>query len=479
MIQGMFIILALTMPVIALLRNVMGKRAQALMLKDSPEEGNRRVLSGKVSEKPANSTPALNALDSHSFDQETDNLRYKVAQDSLQLFRQWSVSAVIGVAAAFLLWQAFFLIVGGELENIIGVNSVAGLFIGLIVIRYFYYVGNFKDKALNAVERPGWFRRWILIAPEQIIKTLIHPKYFLYPLLIVVISIRAAANTFFGWQFWAGLAFLLPMIFHWRILKKANKADNHRLLILRVFGRDSNMDLTFGAIRRYWQHIGSSFTIVDPSYIRYKYRGHSENQISVAFFSCLAWALIFGTPEFNEWFFIGPTLSLVIIIGYGIATFLMYLKAPLSFAKSRNQIDGRINSFMENPRRWDLTFKDLDMYCFDNTWEEAVSAFTNNADVVLMDLRGFSEKNKGCETEINFLFDTVHLDKIVFLIDSENDITGVEKMILELWDQLKDDSPNLDNSEPKATVYNIQDQTKEDVKGLINALVLAAEKEAV
>ena len=61
-----------------------------------------------------------------------------------------------------------------------------------------------------------------------------------------------------------------------------------------------NMDLTFGAIRRYWQHLGPTFTVVDPSYIRYKYRGHSENQISVVFFSCLAWVWVFGTPEFSE-----------------------------------------------------------------------------------------------------------------------------------------------------------------------------------
>jgi hypothetical protein len=477
LIQGMIIALLITMPVIYVLRMVLGKRAQALMLKSSPKEGNTRVLSGEIADQVAKTTPKLLELDRESIDPNSDTVRHAQTRGSLHLFRRWIIYDAVGVAGVLSLWQLFFWSVGGEAKNLLPVNYVSGGFIVLLCIRYFVYAGNYKDKALTGAQKAGWFRRWILIAPEQIIKTLIHPKYSLYPLLALVALINAGFSSFYAWQLWAGMAVIAPLLLHLHVMKLANKAPNRRLLILRVFGRDANMDLTFGAIRRYWQHIGSTFTVVDPSYIRYKYRGHSENQISVIFFSCLAWAWIFGTPAFNDWFYIGPIVGVIIVLGYIVAMIFMYLQAPHSFAKNRAQIDGRIEKFMQRPRRWDLSFKDLDMYCFDDTWEEAVSAFTESSDVVLMDLRGFSQQNKGCATEINFLFDTITLDRIVFLVDDENDAKAADEMIRDLWEKLKVGSPNLAITSPVATMFNIKGQNAEDVKGLINTLVTAARKQ--
>ena len=43
--------------------------------------------------------------------------------------------------------------------------------------------------------------------------------------------------------------------------------------------------------------------------------------------------------------------------------------------------------------------------CYDNTWKIAVAEFVSVANVVLMDLRGYSTNRKGCDYEVDLLLD--------------------------------------------------------------------------
>jgi hypothetical protein len=476
MIAVMFIIiLAMTLPVVAALRGVLGKRVQALMLKSSPVIEAAPSTSDEAQEVAATTTPRVIRLDGESISAEADEARQAETRGSLSLFRRWWVYDAVGVTIVLVLWQLFFVAVGGDFGNLSGINLLIAGYLVVITVRYFVYAGQYKDRAIRAAQPPGWFRRWVIVGPEQLLRLFIHPRYSLYPLLFLVYLIFVAASTFFGWMFWAALTLLVVLMLRVHLAWLAGKGTNRRLLILRVFGRDKSTVLTFGAIRRYWGHIGSSFTIVDRSYIRYKYRGHSEIHIAVVLFACMAaiW-LNGGAFYWNQVWGVSVALGVIIVLGYIVALVVMYFLAPRSFAASTPQIQDRLERLLRRPRGWDLSFKDLDMYCFDNTWRDAVAAFVDSTDVVLMDLRGYSDQNKGCEYEVDFLFDNLPINRIVFLVDRDNDMLPVEKLIRERWEHLKVDSPNLAVPDPAATVYNIKDQSTADVKGLINTLVADA-----
>ncbi len=60
-------------------------------------------------------------------------------------------------------------------------------------------------------------------------------------------------------------------------------------------------------------------------------------------------------------------------------------------------------------------------YCFDGTWQSALAALVQRADVVLMDLRGFQAKNAGCRHELGVLSQAANVQRVVLLHDERTD----------------------------------------------------------
>ncbi len=69
----------------------------------------------------------------------------------------------------------------------------------------------------------------------------------------------------------------------------------------------------------------------------------------------------------------------------------------------------------------DGRFRINDFYCFDTTWQSVLLALVVRADRVLMDLRGFTKKNRGCLFELEALGKATHVRRIVLLTDGETD----------------------------------------------------------
>ena len=61
------------------------------------------------------------------------------------------------------------------------------------------------------------------------------------------------------------------------------------------------------------------------------------------------------------------------------------------------------------------------MYCFDTTWQAALTALVQRADVVLMDLRGFHARNAGCRHELGVLSLAAPVQRVVLLHDNRTD----------------------------------------------------------
>ena len=91
----------------------------------------------------------------------------------------------------------------------------------------------------------------------------------------------------------------------------------------------------------------------------------------------------------------------------------------------------------------------------------------------MMDLRGFSDENKGCEYEVDFLFDNVTLSRIVFVANDKS-VDAVKKLIKERWEKLLNSSPNLNNKSPKALLYIASSENEKEIQGIIDILLLTS-----
>jgi hypothetical protein len=89
------------------------------------------------------------------------------------------------------------------------------------------------------------------------------------------------------------------------------------------------------------------------------------------------------------------------------------------------------------------------------------------ADVVLMDLRGFNESNRGCIFELTELVNLIDLDRILLLVDRSTDREQLRCVLEQAWAGLRDGSPNSGKRDPVLNVVS-------DQSALSSALLMAA-----
>jgi hypothetical protein len=87
------------------------------------------------------------------------------------------------------------------------------------------------------------------------------------------------------------------------------------------------------------------------------------------------------------------------------------------FIANGAELDERLRGFDLTPDP-DGRYRVNECYCFDSTWKAALAALVREADVVLMDLRGFRAENLGCRHELRVLSGAGHPRRVVLLHDS-------------------------------------------------------------
>ncbi|WP_300654798.1 hypothetical protein [Hydrogenophaga sp.] len=90
------------------------------------------------------------------------------------------------------------------------------------------------------------------------------------------------------------------------------------------------------------------------------------------------------------------------------------------FVANEAQVAERLRDFDFEPDP-DGRYRVNECYCFDSTWQQALAALVAQADVVLMDLRGFQARNQGCRHELGVLATAAHLQRVVLLFDASTD----------------------------------------------------------
>lgn len=112
-----------------------------------------------------------------------------------------------------------------------------------------------------------------------------------------------------------------------------------------------------------------------------------------------------------------------------------------------------------------------EFFCHDDTWRPTMLRLAQEADVVLMDLRGFTPQNQGCRYELQQLLDFVPLERVIVLIDADAPRDFIEGTLGMLWQSSRVDSPN--RTATPARVRLQEDRGENTVARLVDALLAA------
>lgn len=104
------------------------------------------------------------------------------------------------------------------------------------------------------------------------------------------------------------------------------------------------------------------------------------------------------------------------------ADIFTFLDGGLSrrFIQRPGDVGARLAAFDLEPDA-DSRFRVNECYCHDTTWQDALHALVERADVVLMDLRGFRAHNAGCRFELATLARSARIARVVVLTDAQTE----------------------------------------------------------
>ncbi len=319
-------------------------------------------------------------------------------------------------------------------------------------------------------------------------------------LLAAVSSLAAVAITLVGLRSELPVLLVLPalaqiayLLQEFRALRRAAKQDgNRKLVILRVFGSDKNTAFTFGRLMEQWRFIGSFLTIVDPAYIRYKFtvlkKGGLGNSLGTLLTLGTLAALLDNAvkylsqlyPQFlpASWASLPPEalLTRVRAIAYLVLSVLAVLPMLVyiwrRFLKSPAQAAAGVERIRRSGLSLETDFHGSPFFCYDDVWRPAVRKMLAAADVVLMDLRGFSEKRQGSAYELGELVDFYPVDRLLFLVDAATPRPLLQELILDRWSKMRAESPNRAIREPIIQLFETGNQVPSDIRhiaGLLSA----------
>ncbi|MYM62809.1 hypothetical protein [Pseudomaricurvus sp. HS19] len=121
--------------------------------------------------------------------------------------------------------------------------------------------------------------------------------------------------------------------------------------------------------------------------------------------------------------------SIQLIVGPDVATrtvrpdqFLAFLGRRLGqkFVSNRQSLLEAVQAMDRLPDP-DGRFRINTLFCYQDTWQSALPSLLRSGEMVLMDLRGFSDAAAGCREELNFIAAHVPAEQCLLLVDSSTD----------------------------------------------------------
>ena len=215
---------------------------------------------------------------------------------------------------------------------------------------------------------------WLIVTAETIATRLVAP----FGLAGIGIGVAAFAAYRFG------TAATL------RLMPQGPAGTPQRLLLLRVFGHQSRTETLFDRIAQRWRFRGPVLLIAGAD-------------------------LAMRTADPGDMLaFVGGRLRDV------------YVSRP-------DQLPDRL-ARLDMARDPDGRFRVNDVYCANETWKGTLGELLKLADVVVMDLRGFSSRHAGCVYELQQLMTALPAASIVLVYDGSTDVPVLARLLGEAWD---------------------------------------------
>lgn len=275
-------------------------------------------------------------------------------------------------------------------------------------------------------------------------------------------------------------------------LRRAARADGRKfLVVLRVFNADRNAAFLFGPLMAMWRFVGPYVTVSDPSYVRYQFTIFQRSNITKTLGTTLTIGLLVFLANHLPLLFSMAQIPLpawldgeqhqdrlkaLVYAGVAIAAILpaiLYLWRR--FLKQPAQAVAQVDRATQTQLGIESDYRGGALFCFDDVWKPAVGRMLEVADVVLMDLRGFSAERQGCAYEIGQLIDRFRIDRLLLLVDAATPLDLLDTLIRERWAAMAADSPNRGASEPLIRFYETGDREKRDIRNIIGLLSMSLE----
>ncbi len=309
------------------------------------------------------------------------------------------------------------------LARMLGVSDISAL------IGYFLILGMVACLAFGML---GW---WLLLGIRRSYqrKTMSDQSLTVDAIWLLYGSFYAMILAFGGpgWSLAAIVAFVIFKIAA-RIANKffrPHASVGPALLVLRVFSLGRRSEVLFEAVTKRWRHLGTV-------------------------------QLIAGTDLASST--VAPHQFLAFLTG---KLHRMFIDGEMAIDRGMRELD--------NGRDADGRFRTNDFYCHADTWQQVLSRLVAGTDVVLMDLRSFSNINNGCLFEINELINAVPLRRLVFVIDATTDREFLRQALEDCSRNLGAASPNRGVSPTRLRLIELASLTHRELKGLVRRLCAA------
>ncbi|MGH8676208.1 MAG: hypothetical protein ACREVG_18115, partial [Burkholderiales bacterium] len=227
----------------------------------------------------------------------------------------------------------------------------------------------------------------------------------------------------------AFVAYKLASALARKTLSPGNASRAERgLIFLRVFSLGRRTESLFDAVARHWRHVGSLQLIAGPDVARSIVEPHQ---------------------------------------------FLDFVSGRLArhFLRDRASLERRMHALDRAPDR-DGRYRINSSFCLADTWESALLRLIQQGDVVLMDVRSFSERNAGCVRELRYLVDLVPLQRCTFIVDATTDMEFLRATLSSAWADAGPGSPNRSASPDEAPLHRFE-RGRSSIPGLLRRLCQA------
>lgn len=312
---------------------------------------------------------------------------------------------------------------------------------------------------LGAVVVVGYVRWGLTVGPAAVITATI----VAVPALVLAATWRLLAVV--PWLVLL-VGFTATFALRGRRSARTGKVD---LLVLRVFGADASAATTFSTLTRSWRLLGRAVTIADPSFIRAEYSRSNKSKrwrlaiIGLGYASLRYYAL---GSSFEGWLLShgyltslsrterGRILDLVTYITLvPIAVVPVAIAFRSRFVRERDDLLARVRKLLTQSTRWHGSYPMRAIYCYDDLWRPVVQQMLVDAEVVLLDFRGFRPNNQGCAYETQKVVDCVPIHRVVVLLDDQTDHAVIFSMLHRCWSSMADTSPNLTAEQATLKIY--------------------------